>query len=241
MHFLAFLSASPILEAVQHSGPRIFGHPIPAAIVWATVSFLVLTLVAFVGGRALSVERPGPVQQTFEVAVSGFANLLEENIPHHGRHHLKILGTLGAFILVSNLLGMVPWLGPATAYVSVPLGLAITSFVYYNVVAVREVGAGAHVKHLFGPVTSPLLVVLPLMLLMFGIELVSHLARNLSLTLRLFGNIYGEHQASEVFYGFLGGFGVPIPMMFLGLFAAFLQAFVFCLLSMIYIRLATEH
>ena len=66
-------------------------------------------------------------------------------------------------------------------------------------------------------------------------------ATHLSLTLRLFGNIYGEHQASEVFYGFLGGFGVPIPMMFLGLFAAFLQAFVFCLLSMIYIRLATEH
>jgi F-type H+-transporting ATPase subunit a len=129
---------------------------------------------------------------------------------------------------------MIPTFGSATTSASVTLGLAVTSFTYYNVVAVKEIGIVKHVKHLFGPVIF-------LAPLMFVIELVSHLARNLSLSMRLFGNIYGEHSATEVFYNFFGGYVVPIPMMFLGLFGSFLQAFIFSLLSMIYIALSTEH
>jgi F-type H+-transporting ATPase subunit a len=83
--------------------------------------------------------------------------------------------------------------------------------------------------------------VLALAWLMFPIELIGHLARVLSLSMRLFGNIFGEHMASGVFQGFFGGWLVPLPMMFLGLFASFLQAFIFTLLSMIYIALATDH
>jgi F-type H+-transporting ATPase subunit a len=85
---------------------------------------------------------------------------------------------------------------------------------------------------------GPVLLMAPLL---FPIELVSQFARILSLSMRLFGNIYGEHVASGVFQGFFGGWLVPLPMMFLGLFASFLQAFIFTLLSMIYISLATEH
>lgn len=210
------------------------GVHLPDHIVLATISFLVLTGIAVVGGRALSVERPGGFQQVLEVAISTFVGLLEDTIPHHARRHLRLLGTLAFFILVSNLLGLIPTFGSATASASVTLGLAVTSFTYYNVVAVKEIGLGKHLKHLLGPV----MLLAPLM---FVIELVSHLARNLSLSMRLFGNIFGEHSATDVFYNFFGGFGVPIPMMFLGLFGSFLQTFIFSLLSMIYIALATEH
>jgi F-type H+-transporting ATPase subunit a len=229
MTALALLSADSYWTSLLHDA----GMNVPNSIVLATISFLLLTVLALVGGRSLSVERPGGLQQVLEVGVSSFVGLLEDTIPHHARRHLRILGTLAFFILVSNLLGLIPSFGAATSYASITLGLAITSFVYYNVVAVREIGAVKHVKHLFGPV----LLLSPLI---FVIELVSHFARNLSLSMRLFGNIFGEHSATEEFYGF-AAYGLPIPMMFLGLFGAFLQTFIFSLLSMIYIALATEH
>lgn len=226
---LGLLSADSLWTTMLHGA----GLNVPNSIVLATISFLVLTLLAMIGSRRLSVESPGGLQQVLEVGVSTFVGLLEGTIPHHARRHMRLLGTLAFFILTSNLLGLIPTFGSATAYASVTLGLAITSFVYYNVVAVREIGAVKHVKHLFGPV----LLLAPLI---FVIELVSHFARNLSLSMRLFGNIFGEHSATEEFYGFFA-FGLPIPMMFLGLFGSFLQTFIFSLLSMIYIALATEH
>lgn len=230
MTALALLSGDALWTSLLHDA----GMQVPNSIVLATISFLLLTLLAAVGGRSLSVERPGGMQQLLEVGVSSFVGLLEDTIPHHARRHLKILGTLAFFILVSNLLGLIPTFGSATAHASVTFGLAITSFLYYNIVAVREIGAAKHLKHLLGPV----LLLAPLM---FVIEFVSHVARNLSLSMRLFGNIFGEHSATEMFYGFAGGYGLPVPMMFLGLFGAFLQTFIFSLLSMIYIALATEH
>ncbi len=207
---------------------------VPDHIILATLGFLLLTGVAIVGGRSLSVDRPGGLQAVLEVIIETFIRLLEDIIPHHARTHLRLIGAMGLFILVANLLGLIPAFGSATTSVSVTLGLAITSFCYYNIVAVREIGIVKHVGHLFGPV----LLLAPLM---FVIELVSHLARNLSLSMRLFGNIYGEHSATAVFYGFAHGYVLPLPMMFLGLFGSFLQAFIFCLLSMVYIALATEH
>ena len=206
----------------------------PDEIVMATLAAVILGVLAIVGGRRLSVERPGHLQQLLEVSVMGIVNLLEDIIPHHARKHLPVIGTFFAFILTCNLFGLIPTLGPPTQSLNITLGLAIMSFLYYNMVGIREIGIGAHLKHLCGPV----LFLAPLM---FVIELVSHFARNLSLSMRLFGNIFGEHAASGVFQTFLGGFLVPVPMMFMGLFAAFLQAFIFCLLSMVYIALATEH
>ena len=216
----------------------------PDELVMATLAALLLTVLAVVGGRRLSVERPGTLQQLLELGVGGVVRLLEDIIPHHARRHLPMLGTFFAFILTCNLFGLVPSLTPATQSVNVTFGLALMSFTYYNAVAVREVGAGPHLKHLAGPIKFSgwmLVAGIPFMALMFGIELIGHFARNLSLSMRLFGNIFGEHTATGVFQTFLGGFLVPLPMMFMGLFAAFLQAFIFSLLSMIYIALATEH
>ena len=210
-----------------------WGLHVPDEIVMATLAFIILAVLAFVGGRKLSVSRPSGRQQVLEVAVGGFTSLLEDTIPHDGRKHLPLLGTLGFFILVSNLFGLVPGMTPPTQSVNITLALAVLSFIYYNQVGIRTVGLRSYLKHLMGPVA----LIAPLMV---PIEIIGHLARNLSLSMRLFGNIFGEHSASGVFYG-LFAYLVPLPMMFLGIFASFLQAFIFCLLSMIYIALATEH
>jgi F-type H+-transporting ATPase subunit a len=212
---------------------RAAGLAIPDEIVMTTFVALLLVVLALLVRRRLSVDRPSHFQQLFEVAISGFVKLLEDTIPHHARRHLPLLGTLAFFILTCNLLGLVPAMTAATASASVTLALAIISFTYYNAVAVREVGAVKHVKHLFGPV----LVLAPLM---FPIELVAHLARNVSLSMRLFGNMFGEHAATGVFLD-LVPYVVPLPMMALGLLGAFLQTFIFTVLSMVYIALATEH
>jgi F-type H+-transporting ATPase subunit a len=210
------------------------GLHVPDEIVMATLVFLALSALAIIGGRRLSIERPGGLQQLLEVAVGSYVALLDDIIPHRGRRHLALLGTFAAFILTSNVFGLIPSLAPPTASLNITLALAIMSFTYYNAVAVREVGLGHYLKHFMGPVAA-------LAVLMVPIEVVAHVARNLSLSMRLFGNIYGEHAATGVFYGFLGGFLVPVPMMFLGIFGAFLQTFIFCVLSMVYIALATEH
>lgn len=225
----------------------LLGIHVPDEIVMSTLVFLVLATLAIVGGRRWAkktaagyepaesaVTTPGTGQQVAEVAIGGFAGLLEDTIPHHGRRHIRTIGGFGAFILVGNLFGLIPTLTPPTQNISITLGLALISFCYYNAVAVKEVGLVNYLKHFAGPLPAIAIIMIP-------IELIGHLARNLSLSMRLFGNIFGEHTASGVFYTFLDGFLVPLPMMFLGLFAAFLQAFIFCLLSMIYIALATEH
>jgi F-type H+-transporting ATPase subunit a len=210
------------------------GIALPDEIVMATLVFFLLTLLALVGGRRLSVTHPGGLQQFLEVGIGGFATLMEDIIPHHARRYLPLIGTFGCFILVSNVFGLIPTLQPPTASVNVTLGLALMSFTYYNVVAVKEMGLLGHLKHFAGPV----LLLSPLML---PIELIAHVARNLSLSLRLFGNVFGEHAATGVFSTFAHGYFVPLPMMALGLFGALLQTFIFCVLSMVYIALATEH
>jgi len=232
---LALLSGESVFGSLlRRSGLTVYGQPIPDEIWLATFVFGVVILLAFIASRALSVERPGGIQQVTELSVGGFVGLMEDTIPHHARRHLPVIGTFAVFILVSNLLGMVPGFGSPTASANVTLALALVSFTYYNIAALREVGPVAHVKHFLGPVAALAILIGP-------IEIFSHFARNLSLSMRLFGNIFGEHQATGIFQGFFGGWLIPLPMMVLGLFGAFLQTFIFCLLSMIYIALATEH
>lgn len=221
---------SKFTEALNHA----LGTHLSDAVVLSTVVFVLLTIVAILGGRSLSLRAPGGIQQVLELVVAGFTRLVEDTIPHHARKHLPIMAAFGAFILVGNLLANVPGMGAPTSNYSVTFALAITSFVYYNQACIREVGLVHYLKHFMGPV-------LALAPLMFLIEIVGHVARIASLSLRLFGNLYGEHAASGVFYGFLHGYLVPLPLMALGLLAAVLQAFIFCLLSMLYIALGTEH
>lgn len=202
-------------------------------LVMATVVALFLIGVSFVATRKMSIDAPGGLQQLFELAVGGFTSFAESIIPHGARKHVPVMFTFAAFIFLSNFFGLIPKLSsPSTSY-TVTLSLALISFFYYNVVSFKENGIVGHLKHMMGPVA----LIAPLF---FMIELVSHSARILSLSLRLFGNISGEHAASGVFYDIFA-YLLPLPMMVLGLFGSCLQAFIFVLLSMVYIALMQEH
>jgi F-type H+-transporting ATPase subunit a len=177
--------------------------------------------------RRISRDNPGPLQHILEVTVSGLKGLLHEIIGHHGDQYLYIIGAFAVFIFLSNLFGLFFFLQPPTSNPNTTFALAITSFLYFNYQGIRKQGFWHYIKHFAGPIwwLAPL---------MFIIEIIGNFARVLSLGMRLFGNIFGEHTATSIFMG-LVPFFVPWPMMGLGIFGAFLQTFVFIMLTMVYI------
>jgi F-type H+-transporting ATPase subunit a len=181
---------------------------------------------------SLSVERPSVVQQTAEMVTEFIGGQGESVIGHGYERYVPYLVALFMFILLSNLLGMIPGFESPTGYVVVPLGLALVTFVYYHYHGIRE-NKAAYVKQFIGPLwwLAPLMIV---------IEIISHLARVLSLTVRLYANIYAGDMVTLAFFS-LVPFG--IPLIFLGLHVAVsvLQAYVFMLLAAIYLSLAVSH
>ena len=203
---------------------------------WLTMEILVfvllLVLFALLKTR-LSVEKPGSLQHIFE-ALYGFLKTSADEVGiHHGTKYVPYFGTLFIFILVCNLIGVVPTFESPTMFPMVPLGLALCTFVYYNAMGVKEQGPWGYAKHFAGPMP----VLAPLMI---PIELVSHLARPLSLTIRLFANMFAGEQVT---LAFLKLTLVIAPALFMGLhvFVSLLQAYVFALLTMIYVSSAVEH
>lgn len=182
--------------------------------------------------RRFKVYEPGGFQQILELTVEGIRGLLRDIIGPKADQHLVLLGTFGIFIFIMNFCGMIPGLGLATSSLWVTVPLALISFVYYNYHGVKTQGVGNYLKHFCGPI----ILLAPLM---FPIEIISHCARPLSLSVRLFGNMFGEHQVSGVFMGLVPAL-VPIPVMVIGLFAIVLQAFIFMLLSAVYVGGAIE-
>src|SRR5215213_1097058 len=147
-------------------------------------------------------------------------------------------GTLGVFILCCNYMGLVPGLMAPTSSINVTLGCAITIWVYYHFQGFKEQGVWGYIKHFWAPPG----VHWSMGFLMFPIELISHTSRMMSLSLRLFGNIFGEELVILVLFSIIP-FLIPLPMMFLGLVTGVLQAFIFMLLSIIYLQgaVAVEH
>jgi len=181
----------------------------------------------------LSVDRPGGLQQSMELICAFLRNTAEEVMGPHGRHFMTFFGTIFFFILFANLLGTIPTLESPTMFAAVPLGCALATFVYYNLMGFREQGVGRYLKHFAGPM--PLLAPL-----MAPIEVVSHMSRPLSLTIRLYANMYAGEQVTLAFLG-LVPLVIPVAFMGLHIFVAFLQAFVFTLLTMVYVAGAVEH
>lgn len=207
--------------------------PIPTqAVMFSIVILFTVVILTFLRGK-LSADAPTTKQQTFEVGVEALRDLLKDLIGPKGLQHFPVIATFALLILISNLMGFVPGLISATANLNITLALAITSFLYYNYVGIKENGIVGYLKHFMGPVAF-------LAPLIFAIEIISHLARILSLSMRLFGNIYGEEQVSGVISG-LAPWGVPIFLMPLALLASVLQTFIFIVLSMIYIGEMTHH
>jgi F-type H+-transporting ATPase subunit a len=245
------------MGALEH--PPILRLPgIPDHVTYTWVVMAVLVVLAIAATRRLEMV-PRGVQNVMELVLERFLGMLEEVIGHEGRRYLPLIATLGLFILLANLLGLVPGLMAPTANLNTTAACALIVFFTYHVIGIRKQGPASYLKHFTGPVPwlAPLMV---------PIELVSHLARPLSLSLRLFGNMTGGHILLAVFFflmgfdgilgwaltGSLGGvlLGAPteaIMILFtvgflypLKILVAFLQAFIFIMLSMLYIAAAVE-
>lgn len=215
-----------LIEHFVHRDLTLYDHVIAAGIV-----FLILLVIAVLVKSRLSLI-PNGLQQLMEVTVQALCDMMEDNIGEGARKYLPLIGGLAFFIFMSNFLGMIPTFSAATSNFNTTVACAVIVFLYYNFQGLMEHGAG-YVKHFMGPIPW-------LAPLMFPIEIISHLARPFSLAIRLFGNIGGEHMVSLVFYSMIP-FLLPVPLMILGLFAAFLQTFVFIMLTQIYIAGSIAH
>lgn len=212
---------------------QIFGFENASEMNHVTYTWLVMVILivlAFLASRGMKAV-PGGVQNLMEVVVTGIENLVDETMGHKGKVYFPLIATFALFILVSNLLGLIPGFYPPTANLNTNVALALIVFFMTHIVGIKEHGTH-YIKHFMGPI----LWLAPLMII---IEMIGHLARPLSLSLRLFGNMYGHEIVLMIFCG-LVPFLLPIPMMLMGVLVAFIQAFVFSLLAMIYIAGALE-
>ena len=209
------------------------------AIPWYTVMFVIacilsLALIWILKGK-LSEDEPGHGQQTLEVGVLAVRSLLEDIVGPHGLQYFPVVMTFAVLILVSNLMGFVPFFVTPTSATSVTFALGLSSFLYYNYIGIRENGLFGHLKHFAGPIwwIAPLI---------FPIELISNLIRPFSLGIRLFGNMFADEKVLDTITHLAPpwtSFTLPnifLPLlMALSLFVALVQTFVFILLSQLYL------
>jgi F-type H+-transporting ATPase subunit a len=229
-------AAAALLRALGRPVPQ--GDVIPDYLVMSALVVIGWAVLCLVMRRRLSVEHPGRFQILLEDGIRAVESLLHDYVGHKGPRYLALVTTMFVFTLTANLLGLVPGLKSPTSNINVTLGCALTVAVYYHIQGVKEQGLGAYLKHFAAPPGAPLFIA-PIML---PIEIISHISRVLSLSLRLFGNIFGEDLVILILFSIVP-FLVPLPMMFLGIITASLQAFIFGLLTTIYIggAVATEH
>jgi len=203
---------------------------------WIVMELLVVAILMVLAAAlraSLSADKPGKLQHIFEL-LYGFIKAQASQVGiEHPEKYSAFFGTLFVFIAAMNLIGIIPIFESPTMEVAVPAGLAVSTWVYYHFMGVRELGPGKYLKHFLGPV----IWLAPLMIF---IELIGHVARMLSLTVRLYGNMFAGEQITTVFIA-LTYLIVPVIFMGLHVFVAFLQAYVFSLLTMIYVSMATAH
>ena len=245
------------MGSLEH--PPIFEIPgVPDHLTYTWVAMALLGILALVASRRLEMV-PRGLQNFMEIVLEQFLALIDDVLGHEGRRYLPLLATLGLFIVTANLMGLVPGLMAPTANLNTTAACALIVFFAYHWIGIRRQGIRAYARHFMGPVVW-------LAWLMIPIEIVSHLARPLSLSLRLFGNMTGGHILLAVFFflmgldgmlgwaltGSLGGvlLGAPTALIMvvftvgflypLKILVAFLQAFIFVMLSMLYIAGAIE-
>jgi F-type H+-transporting ATPase subunit a len=228
--------AGPVTGLLQalHIDPKFPQAPITNAVAMQLLVFLFLVLIFILVRASLSVDEPGGLQHVFEGAHGFVESQSEEIIGHHSERYTPFLMTLTFFILISNLLGLIPGFESPTAVPIVPLGCAICAFVYYQSQGFRQHGI-AYLKHFMGPMWWLAIIMVP-------IEIISHLARMLSLTVRLYANMFAGDMVTWVFFS-LVPIGVPIIFLALHLGVSLLQTYIFILLTMVYLSgaVAEEH
>jgi len=233
---LNHLMAGPVTALLRavHIEPRHPAAPISNSFAMEILVFGFLLGMFLLLRSRLSVERPGGLQHTFEGLEGFIQGQSNEIIGHHSEGYTAFLATLFIFILLCNLLGVIPGFESPTAVPIVPLGCAICAFIYYQAQGFKHAGVG-YLKHFAGPMPA-------LAPLMIPIELISHLARVLSLTIRLFANMFAGDMVTLVFISLLP-IAFPIPFLGLHIFVSLLQAYIFVLLTTVYLQgaVSEEH
>lgn len=221
--------ATPTVALLNAVGihPRNEHYPISDAVAMQLVVFAFLLLLFVIVRSRLSVDRPGRVQMSIEALHNFIGGMAHDIIGHGHKRYVPFIMTMGFFILVSNMLGLIPGFLSPTAFVAVPLGCAIATWVYYHSHGFRQQGPVHYIAHFAGPVPA-------MAPLMFPIEIISHTARLMSLTIRLWANIFAGDLITLAFFSLIP---VGVPLLFLGLhFAvALLQTFIFVMLTTIYL------
>jgi F-type H+-transporting ATPase subunit a len=246
------------VEAIEH--PPIFHLPgIPDHVTYTWLVMIILAGVAFMATRRLELV-PRGAQNAMEVVLEQIQGMIDDVMGPQGRPYLPFIATLGLFILTANLMSLVPGLAGPTTNLNTTAACALVVFFAYHAIGLRTQGVVTYIKHFMGPVwwLAPL---------MMPIEIISHLARPLSLTLRLFGNMVGGHILLAVIFflmglngligwalhgglagALVGGLSGVIAIVFtvgflypLKMLVSFLQAFIFVMLTMLYIAGAIEH
>ncbi|WP_461209634.1 F0F1 ATP synthase subunit A [Desulfocurvus sp. DL9XJH121] len=207
------------------------GIHVPTHVTYTWVAMLLLFVLGFLATRNLQMV-PGKIQNAFELIIGGLEDFTVSNIGEKGRQIFPVICCLFLFILPCNWFGLIPGLDAPTANVNTNAALALFLFLYYNYIGIKKWGFG-YIKHFMGPMPA-------LSPLMFIIEVVSHLSRPLSLTLRLFGNIKGEEIVLILMF-MLAPIVGSLPMYFLFVLAKFIQAFIFFMLGMIYLKGSLDH
>jgi F-type H+-transporting ATPase subunit a len=254
------------LLALLHIQPSDPAHPIPEQVVMGLLVLLLGTVIALILRSSLSVEKPGALQQVAELLLTnplgfGIQDLLEENVGHAGAKHVAWVGSISLFILVGNLFGIFPFLTAPTGVVTVPLACAVLTFLYFNVQGARHHGVMGYLGTFAG--SPKTLGDWALAILLFPVEIISTTARLLSLTVRLWANMFASDLIYVIFLSLLTGgavFGwskspvlgvllgifpalIPLAFIALHIFVSVVQAYVFTVLPAVYLGLATadEH
>ena len=223
-----YLFLVKLFEAV---GLGHFAH-IGTHIIYSWFAMLLLIVFGALSVKGLSLV-PTKMQNFFEIIIGGIEEFMVEITGEEGRWLFPLAATVFLYIFVANLLGVFPGLYPPTANLNTTLSCALVVVIFTHVIGIKYHGA-KYIKHFLGPVwwLAPLI---------FIIEIIGHVARILSLSFRLFGNMMGHEIVLGILFSLAGLFLAPLPIMILGIFVAFVQAFVFFLLSIIYFSGAMEH
>jgi F-type H+-transporting ATPase subunit a len=216
-----------LLGALGVHHPAAYSH---VTYTWLVMLILIVSAALLARGVQLL---PTKGQNFFEVVVGSLENFMIEITGPEGRFFFPYIATIFLFILVSNLIGLIPGFNSPTANLNTTLALALCTFVYTHVIGVKSHGV-KYIKHFLGPVwwLAPL---------MFPIEIIGHVARVMSLSVRLFGNIFGKEMVLTILFTLAGLYLAPLPILFLGILVSFIQALVFMLLSIMYFVGSMEH
>ncbi len=224
-----YLFVTSIFDMLGKSASH-FAHAYPH-VTYAWLVMIILIILGWLAGNGVNLV-PRKAQNVFEVLISGLEEFMVTITGEEGRKYFPLAATLFLFILLSNLMGLIPGFLPPTANLNTTLALAIIAVGWTHVLGIKYHGI-KYVKHFFGPVPAMIPLMLPL-------ELIGHTARILSLSFRLFGNMFGHELVVGILMMLAGLYLAPLPIMALGAFVALVQAFVFFLLSIMYFAGAIE-